>query len=202
MSVAEQLVAAFEPWLTDDLQDYLEVIGEMFELVETYSDDASDDDGDHPGLTIVLDPDRAPVDGLPYLAQYVGERLAVGLTEAAQREWIKDAPNQQRGTVDSIAAAARRYLTGLKLVGIIERDTGADRLTVITFTDQTPDRDAVLRELYTVIPADISFTYVVAAGATWGQVSANFADWAAVSAAFTDWGALAGYQVGGTVIGP
>lgn len=197
MSVAEQLVAAFEPWLTDDLQDYLEVIGEMFELVETYSDD----DGDHPGLTILLDPDRAPVDGLPYLAQYVGERLAVGLTEAAQREWIKDAPNQQRGSILSIARAAQRYLTGDRLVAIIERDTGADRLTVITFTNQTPDRDAVLRELLTVVPADITLTYVVSTGTTWSFVSSTYASWTTINTTFTNWGQLASNQSGGTVIG-
>lgn len=39
MSVAKDLVAAFEPWLTPDLQAYLESVGEMFREVEGWAED-------------------------------------------------------------------------------------------------------------------------------------------------------------------
>lgn len=136
MSVADDLVAAFAPWMTDDLEAYLRTIGEMFAEVEMYSDDSEEFEG----WTILLDPDRCPVAALPYLAQFVGERLPKGLAEAAQRQWIKDAPNQRRGTVSSIVRAAARRLTGAQLVTVIERDGGPDKLSVITYDKDTNAR--------------------------------------------------------------
>src|SRR3954452_18712789 len=106
----------------------------MFTEVELYAI-AEDDDQ---GWVILFDPDRCPAPALPYLAQYVGERLPVGLSEPLQREWIKDAPNQRRGTPMSIFLAAQRKLTGSRLVSMRERDGGdPDKLTVVTYTAQT-----------------------------------------------------------------
>jgi hypothetical protein len=39
LSIADDLVAAFEPWLTDDLEDYLRAIAVMFSEVELYAFD-------------------------------------------------------------------------------------------------------------------------------------------------------------------
>lgn len=134
MTIADDLVAAHAPWLTDDLETYLRAVGGMFTEIELYSADSEEFDG----WTILLDVDRCPVKALPYLAQYVGERLPVGLSEDAQRQWIRDAPNQRRGTIQSIVRAAARQLESEHpLVTVIERDGGADKLTVVTYDFQT-----------------------------------------------------------------
>lgn len=194
MSIADDYVAAHAPWLTPELEDYLRSIGEMFAEVEQYAFDTEDFEG----WTILLDVDRAPAAALPYLAQYVGERLPVGLTEDAQREWIKDAPNQRRGTVQSIVTAAQRRLTGARLVTVIERDTGPDKITVVTYTPQTPDEGAVLVELESVVPADISLTYVVSPGQIWSQVIVANATWTDVMANFSTWADLMAATPDGT----
>lgn len=167
----------------DPLRDYLRTIGEMFAEVELYSDDTDEFEG----WTILLDVDRAPAAALPYLAQYVGERIPVGITEEAARQWIRDAPNQRRGTLQSIVDASQRYLTGGKNVTVIQRDGGPDKLTVVSYTPETPDSARVLAELMTVVPADISLTYVVSAGQIWSQVIAVNPDWNDVMADYDTW---------------
>jgi hypothetical protein len=120
MAIRDDLPLALEPWLTADLQTYAEVIGEMFAGTEMWEGRGEDD-----GWSILLDPDRCPAIALPYLAQYVGETLPDGLVErdeALAREWIKDAPNQRRGTNYAIFRAAQRKLTGSRLVSIRNRD--------------------------------------------------------------------------------
>jgi hypothetical protein len=188
VSVTEDLIAQHAPWLTlpdgsynQDLDDYLTVIGDMVAPFELYVLDT--DDG--PGWSILLDVDRCPVAALPYLAQYVGERLPVGLTELEQRQWIKDAPNQRRGTPLGIVAAARRFLTGSGLVTLIERDGGPDKLTVVTYTAETPDPVALETHLRRYqVPADITLNYQTVDGQTYAQLAATHATYADVAAAY------------------
>jgi hypothetical protein len=185
VSIADDLVDAFEPWWTPALIDYLRAIGSMFEEVELYA--LSGEDGE--GWQILLDPDNAPAAALPYLAQYVGERLPVGISEAAARAWIKDAPNMRRGTLESVVRVAQRYLTGNGTVQVIERSgaggASVDRLTVQTYVPETPDPDAVeealLRE---VVPADIVLTYILAEGQTYGDIQAAHATYGAAATAY------------------
>lgn len=188
-SVTEGLYQVFAPWMTTQLQDYLEAIGGMFVGTEVYS---------LANWENLLDPDLCPVDALPYLAQYVGERLPAGISEAAARQWIKDAPNQRRGTVGSIVAAAKRKLTGTQIVAVVERDTGNDRISVITYIDQTPDRNLVLKELMTVVPGDMVLNYQVLSGQIWSTVKAGYATWALVKAHYPTWADVKADRVGGT----
>lgn len=181
--IGDALVAGHEPWMTNDLKDYLRVIASMFGEAELYGYDTDDFEG----WSILLDVDRCPVEALPYLAQYVGERLPRGITEADARQWIKDAPNQQRGTLQSIVDAAQRWLTGGKNVTVIERAGGPDKLAVVSYTDQTPDSARVLAELNTVVPADISLTYTVTSGQIWSQVIATDPDWNNTMAESATW---------------
>jgi hypothetical protein len=211
MSIKTDLVAAFEPWMTDDLQDYLEVIGDMFAELELYTLEWPDPERpgseSMPAWGTLLDPDLCPPKALPYLAQYVGERLPVGLTEAQQRAWIKDHPNQRRGTLESIARVGQRTLTGTKLITIIERSDGTagdhpDDLVVITYDDQTPNPAQVESDLVReVIPYDITLHYQHTPGATWQQLSTNYASWTAVKDHYTDWGQVAADRTGGIVYG-
>lgn len=183
MSLSEDLVAAFEPWLTDDLSDYLAVIGEMFAEVELLSEDTLE----HEGWSIILDPDRAPAKVLPYLAQYVGERLPVGISEADAREWIKDAPNMRRGTLESVVRVAQRRLTGQRTVQVLERQGAGgaheDKITVQTYVAETPDPAGTLADLRRdAIPADIVLTYNTAVGQTYADVAAAHATYALAAA--------------------
>jgi hypothetical protein len=189
VAIADDLVEAFIPWLTDDLEDYLRAIGSMFSEVELYA--IADDDDQ--GWVILFDPDRCPAPALPYLAQYVGERLPVGISEAGAREWIKDAPNQRRGTIGAIWRTAQRRLTGTRTVSIIERDgidgsDDPDRLTVITYTDETPDPAGVLADLHhDAVAIDTDLNYEVVAGQTWVQAGAAEPTWNDLHAAWPTW---------------
>lgn len=191
--ISDDLPAAFEPWDSTDLNNYLTTIGEMFEQVEEYAEDSAEGSG----WSILLDPDRAPYAALPHLAMYVGERLPPGLGDALSREWIKDAPNRVRGTPYSIFRAAQRTLTGTRTVGIFERsggvgDPGNDEVTVITYVGETPDPELVERDLRrTVFPADLVLNYLVLAGQPWLAVATNFATWADVAAQYATWGEVA-----------
>jgi hypothetical protein len=170
LSLADDLVAAFAPWLTEDHEVYLRALGGMFAEVEAilYEDEET------VPWEILLDPDRCPATALPYLAQYVGEQLPTGIEERAAREWIKDAPNQRRGTPESIFYAAQRKLTGERAVTLRERTLNGveddDTIEVNTYTRETPSREAVLQELLTVMPADIVLNYSVLPGQTWADV--------------------------------
>lgn len=190
--IADDLVAAFEPWLTEDLETYLRAVASMFEEAELYSaDDFADDANDYEGWTVLFDPDRAPAAALPYLAQFVGEVLPVGIGEAAAREWIKDRPNSRRGTPTAMILAAQRKLTGQRTVSFRERWDGsaadAETVTIHTFDHETPDPDAVETEIRSTLPADLILNYGSLAGQTWADVIADHTDWDAVGAAYDTW---------------
>lgn len=178
MSVADDLVAAHAPWLTPDLETYLRQVGGMFSEVELFSDDI---DG-RPGWSILLDVDRAPARVLPHLAMYVGETLPVGISEVMAREWIRDAPNQIRGTVASIVRTAQRTLTGQRTVSLVERQGSdglahADRIRIVTYTSETPDPAATERDLRRdAIPGDIVMFYERRTGQAWADVQAKTID--------------------------
>jgi hypothetical protein len=187
MAIRDDLVAAHEPWLTPELTAYLQTIGDMFAEVEFF-DGAGEDDA----WQVIVDPDRARVQDLPYVAQFVGERIPTGLDEALAREWVKDAPHRRRGTVDSVWQAAQRRLTGSRTVTIIERDgvdgsDDPDRITIITYTDETPDPAGVLADLASVLPWDIEINYEVVAGQTWNELAASYPTWNDVAAHYTTW---------------
>jgi hypothetical protein len=196
--IRDLLVFALEPWMTDDLRTYLQTIGDMFAEVEMFVGDT--DEGDY-GWEALLNPDLCPVQALPYLAQYVGERLPAGISEPLAREWIKDAPNQLRGTNYAIQRAAQRKLTGNRKVTLIERDTATDHLTVVTYAAETPNASGTLADILSVLPADVQLTHTVVTGEVWSQVQSTWATWAAVKAANATWGVVASQQPAGTVFG-
>jgi hypothetical protein len=177
---ADDLIAAHEPWLTTDLETFLRAIASMFEDSERMNQAIEDG--------TILDPDLCPVEGLPYLAQFVGETLPVGIIEAAAREWIKDAPNRRRGTIKSIVRAAQRKLVGARTVTIFEREGGVkDVLGVVTYMTETPNEQAVRDELMTVVAADVVLNYRVLRGQTWADVAADGATWSDVAAEYDSW---------------
>lgn len=202
MSIATDLVEAFQPWMTDDLRDYLEVVGSMFSETELY---ALSEEDDELGWSILLDPDVCPAPALPYLAQYVGEQLPVGISEPDAREWIKDAPNQRRGTLESVVRVAQRSLSGDRIVQVRQR-TGSgvilpeDQITVQTYTTQTPSMEQLRRDLENdAVPYDIDLELVVLPGQTWADVNASNAHWSNVKTDNPTWldlqGRTPGYNI-------
>jgi hypothetical protein len=197
MTIADDLVAAFQPWLTADLEAYLRAMGSMFEEVELYALDT--DDGLYEGWERLFDPDLVPAPALPYLAMLVGERLSIGILEATMRQVIKDRPNQMRGTVPGLVAAAQKTLTGTGTVAIRERDGDEDHLTIHTLASETPNEAQVRADLLSVMPADIVLTYSIFVGATLGDEQAAYATLGAAQAAHGTLGEFSGTLVGYTI---
>jgi len=119
---------------------------QMFQLLETLGRDNVVVGA--PGWSIVVDPNRCPVEGLPWLGQFVGARVPYGLTEDQQRNMVKDAPGWDRGSPQAIMAAASVFLTGNKTVIMRERFNQANPnvdspgyLQIITYKNETPPAD-------------------------------------------------------------
>lgn len=180
MSFADELVDAFEPWMTPDLEDFLRSVGEMFHEVEWYSEDTDEYDG----WTVIFSPDRTLGKDLPWLAQVMGDHPPVGLSEALLRETVKDQINNHRGTLGAILRAAQRNLTGTRVVTWQERTSdlanvggNVDGFTIITYADQTPFPDRTLRDILDAVPGDIILNYQVHDGQRWSSVKTSNATW-------------------------
>jgi hypothetical protein len=199
--ILDSLLDAWSPWMTDDLGDYADAISVMYADVELYAFDTVDPvTGDEiPGWAVLLDPDLCPAPALPYLAQYVGERLPVGISEPLAREWIKDNPNAIRGTVRSQFYAAQRKLTGTRLVSVMERFPDVDHLTIVTYTSQTPDPAGTLRDLQDVVAFDTILVYETLDGQLWNHVKSNYATWADVKTHYATWADVAADLSGSSV---
>ncbi len=188
--IEDDLVAAVEPWVTPDLETYVREIGKMFAEVEFYADD-------DPGWSVLLDVDRALAKDLPFLAQFVGERLPLGLPEADAREWIKDSPNLRRGTLESVIRVAQRHLTGQRTVRVRERSHSdgvsddPDRITVQTYVSETPNPTLTLTDLRRdAVPAEIILNYSAISGQDWANVMATNANWGVVNTTYASWDAV------------
>jgi len=137
---AERLWSSLGPWMRADGEDtgwaLLTLCEGFIGQAQSILSIVEDDDDGNPGWSSVMDVDRAPVEWLPWLAQFVGVRMVAGLDEAAMRLRIRSADGFDRGTPESIKAAARQFLIGpdgthdTATVDLIERHGSAYRLTV------------------------------------------------------------------------
>lgn len=195
---AEELYASLGPWQRRDT-----AIGEatdewrLLELCEGLAgglqgvEDIIRDTDDGPGWSIVMDADRAPVDWLPWLGQFVGVRLPPGLSEAEQRARIKNTDGFQRGTPEALKAAARSYLTGSQSVFFIERYGSPYRLQVATLIAETPDPAVVERALLEQKPAGIVLTYATVAGHDYATLAATHVSYASLPGAYPTYADMA-----------
>lgn len=153
------------------------------------------------GWSKMLDVERADTKGLPYLAQWVGERFPVGLTDAAQREWIRRSPNQWRGTMQSIADGIFPFLTGFQSVYMRERSkidltSDPDWLAILTFASETPNPTVVYNQLRRkLVDASINIDYAAVSRETWTAIEAG-RTWTGVEAGSPTWSALEALQPG------
>lgn len=144
-------------------------------------------EGGEPGWSSALDPDLAPAKWLPWLAQLGGVRLLPGLPDDEARTRIKSADGWRRGTPSSMIAAAQRHLTGARRVTFRERDGGAYRVTVITYTAETPDSALVLAALREQKPAGLALIYTVLDGWDYTEMAGSYASYNALAAAFANY---------------
>jgi hypothetical protein len=159
---------------------FCEGIAQMFLEVEGLVRDT--DDGE-PGWSALLDIDRVPSEDLGYIAQFVGVRLLVGLSDAAQRQRIRETSGQQRGKPDAIKGAARQYLTGTQRVDLFERDGGDPyKVRVRTFVTETPDQNAVYLAIMAEKPAGLVLVYELAPGMTYAELDAAWGTYADMTA--------------------
>lgn len=182
MSFTQDILDALAPMLYAEattggaLSDYLEGLCLPYELVETWVSDTDT----HIGWSLILDPDRCPVEALPWLAQLVGMTLDTALSEANQRQQIKDVSNWRRGTPGAIKGAPAPYLTGTKSVILRERYDGSGNdapydFEVITLASETTDAVKVLAAVTAQKPGGDRLTYVNSAGQDLQSLKDNFA---------------------------
>jgi hypothetical protein len=114
---------------------FVNTMGEMFQPAADLCEDGPNGE---PGWSVVLDINRVADEGLDYLAQFLGLHFYIGIDAPTKRQQIRDHVSWQRGTVDSILAAVRLYLTGTKTVQLSERDTSAYHFNVTIWQAEAP----------------------------------------------------------------
>lgn len=188
--LAEQIYAALDPFTRVKPLQQLALInfidawatpflGEIYDLVR--------DRDEGPGWSILFDPDRAPSNALPYLAQFVGVELSNNMTDLERREAIKNPSGWRRGTPEALVDAVARTLTDTRKVIVIERHEGsAYKLWVRTLVVETPDEDATVAAILSQKPLGIVLTYQSITGLSWFDVDSENADWATVNATYDD----------------
>jgi hypothetical protein len=178
-------------------------IGTAYQLVEDWVRDTPDG----PGWSLMLDVDRCPSEALPWLGQFAGVRIPVGVVDDAQRRaWIKSTDGFSRGTRDAMVAAALATLTGNKRLVFRERDgasqgyAGAPEyayvLTVYSYTAETPNPTATLNALLAQKPGGIRMFYSAVTRQDYQNVKNTNATYTVVVSSFSDYDALALNQPG------
>jgi len=149
---------------SNDLTTYLDSIGDsLFQIVQDWSSD-TDDVPSKPGYSLLVDASRVPDVAIPWLAQFVGSDVVIGVPASVQRTQLTGLGTWKRGTVAALKAAPVPYLTGSQTVIVKERDTGPYHLEVMTYANETPNQAAALAALLSQKPAGLVMTYVVFAG--------------------------------------
>ncbi len=172
---AEEVYVALGPLTTDDekydwaLLQFCEANAGRLQDI----DDLVRDTDAGPGWSTIMDADLAPLNALAWLGQFVGVRIPAGLTEQQQRDRVKGTDGFNRGKISALITAAQLHLTGAKTVQIRERDGSAYRLTVITYTAQTPDAAAVLAAIKEQKPGGIILTHNILPGQDYTLVRTN-----------------------------
>lgn len=195
---AEELYEALVPAFTEGDEDrdwpslkLANVLTGPLVALHTY---VSDQDDGTPGWVIVFDPDNAPAEVLPFLAQLDGAILRPDMDEAERRAAIKTPEGFGRGRPASILRVAARHLTGSKTVLYDERSdgtVGVDKpwqMRIRTLASETPDPALTEAEIRADgKPIGIVLTYEAITTWDWGDLIAAEATWADVQTDFPDW---------------
>lgn len=176
-AAAERLFASLGPWARADGDTtgwvLLHLCHALTQSIQDVDVLAADTDTTA-GWSVALDPTNAPVDALPWLAQFVGVVLPPGVGAAAQRAAIIAHAGFQRGTLAALGAAIQEQLTGAKSYFIQERYPDAYGVLVQTYAAQTPDPAAVTAAVDAALPAGIVATVQLLSGWNLGQMKTHY----------------------------
>lgn len=148
---------------------------------------------------ILLDPDRTPIDWIPWLAQFVGQPLpgdkVPDETPTAYRSrmlpYIKDPPHRRRGTVPSILEEVRKFLIPGANVYAIERQGGNMYIGSIGVVASQLLAGATVAQIQARIeqiqPAGRMITVTAITGGDWLSLRTTHTDWADVLSTYDDW---------------
>ncbi len=143
-----------------------------------------------PGWSTLLDPNNCPDQFLPFLAEFNGTTVPVGLDPTAARQKILNESGLQRGTAGAIISAVQRNLIGSQSVTLIERvndagDPDAYFFIVIVRPEQVVSEQAVADAIHAIKPGGVMFHLILTDGwiisqmelsqATLGALETNFA---------------------------
>ena len=131
-------------------------LAQMFKQLELLV--RTDDDGNLP-WSIIMDADRAPDYMLPYIAQFVGQTIPTGMSEADARALIKAPSNSERGTRASLIENVEKYLTGTKHISLRERDTSPWHATMNILSGES----GIANGTYVVNQANASLSPIIQA---------------------------------------
>lgn len=171
---------------------YADAIGGMLQPVYDIVNDAD----------ILLDPDRTPVNWLPWLGQFVGQtiqgdRLPLE-TDAAYRAritpLIKDPPHRRRGTVPAIVEEVQAFLVSPKTVYVAERQGGSPYIgTIGVIAAQYAvgtTLAAIQARVNAVAPVGRIITVSNVTGIDWQTARDVHTDWTDIRSQFADWAAV------------
>lgn len=144
----ESIYESLGPWQrrdtalgnTVDRWDLLHLCESMGQSLQKL-DDVIRDRGETPGWAVVMDPDEAPAEWLPWLGQFVGVRLPEGEGDAESRVRIKTTPNFHRGGPDAMRNDVGATLSGDKQVYLVEKVGDAYHFTVAVRQTEAPETD-------------------------------------------------------------
>lgn len=184
---AVEAVEALQPWMTEDLERWLDAAGGFFDPVLDIAGETGTDgeDGYLPGYGALFDPDECPEEWLAYLAQYVGVRVPVGAPAEEARAIVKAESGKERGTLAAVEAAVKRSLTGKQLFAVVERRSATNtddayHFLILVYNSEELPSESVLKAnvngvkpggvFYTVIVGDLTYAVLEAAKSLYSEL--------------------------------
>ena len=142
-----------------------------------------------PGWSVLLNPVDCPDQFLPFLGQFVGADIPIGLDATTARTKITDESAQHRGTLVSLRSAVQRNLTGTQSVVIQERlnnlgNAAAYHVIIIIRPEELVNLQALTNDVNLTKPGGIQWTLVQTDGWIISQMEASEATLGAVEADF------------------
>lgn len=123
--------------------------------------------------TVAIDPDTTP--DVAYAGQFLGIRYDQKVDGEANRQRLRDRRQWHRGGIDAIRQAAQETLLPGASIIVIERDGGPYKVTIRTYTAQTPNPAATLAAIQSVFPVGHTLDYAAVTGNTIYAVTRAFA---------------------------
>jgi hypothetical protein len=145
------------------------------------------------GWRKMMDVDEADTVGLPYLAQWIGERLPAGMADALMRQQIRQNPNAYRGTLAAAVRGIQPMLTGSHTVFTRERymnngTPDVNWLAMMTYASETPNPTLVGQQLRNkLVGANIMLDYQTFSRNTWTIIETPTNPWSTIESGPKTW---------------